>query len=83
MISFISSLETISVVKPGTKIFLWIAASFADAAVVKTVLKAFYLMVADVSNAAAKCCWCWPCCLMLPMLLLSVAVADADAVEWY
>ena len=34
MISFISSLEIINVVKPDPKIFLWIAVSVVDAAAV-------------------------------------------------
>ena len=35
MISFISSFEIINVAVPDAHIFLWIAASFADAAVVR------------------------------------------------
>ena len=34
MISFVSSLGTINVVKPDPKIFLWIGASVTDAAAV-------------------------------------------------
>ena len=56
MISFISSLEIINVVKPDPNIFLWIAASAADAADVKYILSlsAFPMKGNPVFNDSPK-----------------------------